>query len=154
MSVEETKSLAHRLITAMDNGDWAAVDDCYAPEFTYQNPALPTVRTREDLRQLFVAMRTAFPPGHWTEDEILAVEDTGVSILTFLTFSGVHRATYRGVPPTGKEVAMQTIAVSRIEGGRIVETRALTDTLGLLVTIGAIPAPAQPAKPVQKQAVA
>ncbi len=151
MSVEENRALMQRLVAAMDKGDWAALDGCLAPEFTYHNPALPTVRTREDFRQLLIAMRTAFPPGHWTEDEAFTSGEMAAGIATF---HGVHRAPYRGVAPTGKDVEIQTVNIHRIAGGKIVEVRGLSDTLGLLVSIGAIPAPAQPTQQVPRQAAA
>ncbi len=151
MSVEENRALMQRFVAAMDQGDWAALDDCLAPEFTYHNPATPTVRTREDLRQALVEMRTAFPPGHWTEDEAFTSGDMAAGIATF---HGVHRAPYRGVAPTGKNVEMRSIVISRVAGGRIVETRALSDTLGLMVSIGAIPILAQPTQQAPKQAAA
>jgi predicted ester cyclase len=46
------------------------------------------------------------------------------------------------VAPTGKPVTMTGINIERVAGGRIVEHWSQFDMLGLLVQIGAIPAPA------------
>ena len=48
-----------------------------------------------------------------------------------------------GTPPSGKNVAFTGIAISRCEGGRIAEEWEITDTVGLLGQIGALPAMAQ-----------
>ena len=48
-----------------------------------------------------------------------------------------------GAPPTGKDVAFTGITISRCEGGRIVEEWEITDAVGLLGQIGALPEMAQ-----------
>jgi predicted ester cyclase len=47
-----------------------------------------------------------------------------------------------GTPATGKDVEFTGITVSRCENGRIVEEWELTDTIGLLGQVGALPEPA------------
>ncbi len=139
MSVEQNKALMQRWAAAMNDGDWAALDDVLAAAFVYTNPSVSSVHTRDEFKQLMVAMRTGFPPGRWTVDDIVGEGD---KVAGRLTFRGVHSAPYRGVPPTGREITMENLVISRIAGGKVVESRALSDSLGLLVSIGAIPAPA------------
>jgi predicted ester cyclase len=47
-----------------------------------------------------------------------------------------------GVPPTGTEIALPGITILRFEGDEVVERWSQTDMLGLLVQLGAVPAPA------------
>jgi steroid delta-isomerase-like uncharacterized protein len=143
MSIEENKALVWRLTEVISEGNWPALGELLAPEFAFHNPATPSVRTGDDMAKLLMTMRSAFPPGRWTADEMVSEAD---KVVVRHLFRGVHSAPYRGVPPTGKEVAMEQVAVARFAGGRIVEMRVVSDTLGLLVQIGAMPAPVQPTK--------
>jgi predicted ester cyclase len=47
-----------------------------------------------------------------------------------------------GVPATGRDIALPGITILRFEGDRTVERFSQADMLGLLVQIGAVPAPA------------
>jgi predicted ester cyclase len=47
-----------------------------------------------------------------------------------------------GVPATGTEIAMPVITILHFDGDRVAERFSQSDMLGLLVQIGAIPAPA------------
>ncbi len=143
MSVEENKALFRRWIEVMNEGNWTALDDVLSADFAFHNPTTPMVRTREDYRKMMSALYAALPPGQWTIDEMFGEGD---KVVGWLTFRGVHSATYRGIGATGREVVMEDVTIARFAGGRIVEAKALPDSLGLLVQIGAIPAPGQPTK--------
>ena len=45
--------------------------------------------------------------------------------------------------PTGKQTSSTGIQIDRIQNGKIVESWVSWDTLGLLMQLGAIPAPGQ-----------
>ena len=47
-----------------------------------------------------------------------------------------------GVPPTGTPIALPGITILHFRGSRCVERFSQADMLGLLVQIGAVPAPA------------
>jgi SnoaL-like polyketide cyclase len=44
------------------------------------------------------------------------------------------------IPPTGKQVAVSTIEITRMAGGKIVEDWGLDDRLGMLQQLGLVPA--------------
>jgi predicted ester cyclase len=50
-----------------------------------------------------------------------------------------------GIPPTGNRVNFRGISIYRIEGGQIAESWGVSDELGLMRQIGAIPEPGQEA---------
>ena len=47
-----------------------------------------------------------------------------------------------GVPPSGKRVEIEAIDIVRIVDGKAVEHWGVTDNMGLMQQIGAVPAPA------------
>ena len=48
-----------------------------------------------------------------------------------------------GIPPTGNRVNFTGISIYRIEGGLIAESWSVSDDLGLMQQLGAIPEPGQ-----------
>ena len=67
----------------------------------------------------------------------------GDYVATRYTITGTHDGDLMGTPPSGKDVAFTGITISRCEGGRIAEEWEMTDVVGLLGQIGALPALAQ-----------
>ena len=64
----------------------------------------------------------------------------GDFVATRYTVSGTHEGDLMGVPATGTDVAFTGLTVSRCEDGQIAEEWELTDVVGLLGQIGALPA--------------
>jgi predicted ester cyclase len=60
------------------------------------------------------------------------------------TAHGVHSSDHLGVPATGKPYAMATMHLYRVEGDRLAEHWGVRDELGVLVQVGAMPAPVLP----------
>jgi predicted ester cyclase len=50
-----------------------------------------------------------------------------------------------GIPPTGNRVNFRGISIYRIEGAQIAESWGVSEDLGLMRQIGAIPEPGQEA---------
>jgi hypothetical protein len=57
------------------------------------------------------------------------------------TMSGVHTGVFMDVPATGRRYAMSGITIMRHVNNRAVERWSCADMLGLLIGLGAIPAP-------------
>ena len=58
------------------------------------------------------------------------------------TVSGEHRGDFMGVPATGRPYALHGMTLMRFRGDRVVERWTSADFLGLMVQLGAVPAPA------------
>jgi predicted ester cyclase len=58
------------------------------------------------------------------------------------TMTGRHVGEFMGVPPTSTEITLPGITIMHFDGGRVIERFSQADMLGLLVQIGALPAPA------------
>ncbi|SET09305.1 ester cyclase [Geodermatophilus poikilotrophus] len=56
--------------------------------------------------------------------------------------SGQHRGDFMGVPATGRLYVFQGITIMRFRGDQVVERWTTADFLGLMVQLGAVPAPA------------
>ena len=71
----------------------------------------------------------AFPDLHLAIDEMIA-EDDRVFVRTTLT--GTHDGEYKGIAPTGRNVATDCAEVFRLQDGKIVGYWCLTNVAGLM----------------------
>lgn len=71
----------------------------------------------------------AFPDLHIAIDEMIA-EDDRVFVRT--TITGTHDGEYKGIPPTGRNVATDCAEVFRLRDGKIVGYWCLTNVAGLM----------------------
>ncbi|HEX4396548.1 MAG TPA: ester cyclase [Trebonia sp.] len=67
--------------------------------------------------------------------------DGGMCAIRF-TMTGRHVDEFMGVPATGASIALPGITILHFRGDRCVERFSQADMLGLLVQVGAVPAPA------------
>ena len=76
----------------------------------------------------------------------MTVEDLiaeGDKVVTRWRARGTHQGELMGIPPSGNPVEVTGITIHRIEGGKVVETWANYDALGMMQQVGAVPEPGQ-----------
>jgi predicted ester cyclase len=83
-------------------------------------------------------MWAAFPGCQLTVDDTIAEGD---QLAVRFHLSGEHHGEIMGVPPTGRAFVLNGQTVLRFRDGRVVERWTTGDLLGLLIQLGAIPAP-------------
>lgn len=96
-----------------------------------------TWQGRDTYLSIVAANLTAFPDLKWTVQDMRAEGDT-VAIRYSMT--GTHKGPFAGVEATGKAIRFESMTFYRLSHGKIIEERALIDTLGILRQMGAIPA--------------
>jgi steroid delta-isomerase-like uncharacterized protein len=100
--------------------------------FPGQGPGL------EGLKDVLRGMRAAFPDLIFSIHEQIAEGD---KVASRFEWTGTHTGTFLGVPATGRPVRVWGIVIDRLQAGRIKETRIIMDIFGLMMQLGAIPAP-------------
>ena len=138
MSTEENKALTLRLIEEVINqGKLSTLDELIAADAVDHSlpPGLPP--GREGVKLFLGMIRTAFPDIHETVEDIIAEGDT---VVTRTTWRGTHQGALLGIAPTGKQVSVSGIDISRVASGKFVEHWQSADDLGLLQQLGVIPA--------------
>ena len=119
-------------------GRYELIDELYAPTYVDHTPMPNVPGTRDGLKPLVQALRTAFPDLHYTVDDAI---ETGDRIVHRLTASGTMRGDFAGMPATGKYATWKEIHIGRVADGRVVEHWGLIDQLDMLIQLGVIPAP-------------
>ena len=92
----------------------------------------------EGLKDVLRGMRAAFPNLRWTVEEQIEADD---KVVTRFVWTGVQEGAFLGVPASGRKVEVWGVVIDRFEGDKIKDTRLIMDALGLMMQLGAIPAP-------------
>jgi len=150
MSIQErNKEIAYRYYNEiMNQGNLAVIDELMSPDFLFTIPTHPEpYQGPEGFKNLVTMLRGAFPDVHLSVEHLIAEGDTVVGHWTGRgTHTGGPLHTVMGdIAPTGKRFTIDGMSWLKIVDGKIVESLANEDTVGLLMQIGVIPAPPQPA---------
>ncbi|MBV8714675.1 MAG: ester cyclase [Chloroflexi bacterium] len=113
---------------AFNNGDLGAIDATFSADARIHDPGLE-LRGPAELRKGLSALRTVFPDFQFSVEDAL-VDDDRVAIRYRAT--GTHRATFLGIPPTGRRIEYTGIVILRLALDKVVEFWAQPDQLGIL----------------------
>jgi steroid delta-isomerase-like uncharacterized protein len=118
MSAAENRAIAERWIAVWNEGDLAALDTLYAPEFVYHmRPAAGLEPGLAGEKQILGMLHAAFPDLRIITDDIIADEHQAV---IRWTMPATHQGAFRGIEPNGKPLQFTGIDILRIEKGKVV----------------------------------
>ena len=116
---EKNKALARRFFEELAKKNFDIVDELLAPDFVDRSLQPGQEPDREGYKRSMAEMAAPFSRQRYTIEDQIAEGD---KVLTRATFYGVHdRAEFLGMAPTGEELAIPTMVVNRIAGGKIIE---------------------------------
>jgi steroid delta-isomerase-like uncharacterized protein len=111
--------------------NWKVVAELIAPDFTHNGRRLGPDGQRRSLETLY----TAFPDVRVTLDDTVFAGD---KVATRMTWTGIHRGAFMGLPACGRRVSWTAISIIRLSAGKIAQAWVNEDTLGLLHQIGGV----------------
>jgi steroid delta-isomerase-like uncharacterized protein len=117
------------------------LNELVAPEYVDHTARPGRASGTAGVREVVVLFHTAFPDLVVTLEDTLTEQDR---VATRFTIRGTQTGPFAGLPPTGRQVVITGIAISRVAGGRIAEQWDQADMLGLLQQLGALPDPGHP----------
>jgi steroid delta-isomerase-like uncharacterized protein len=118
-------------------GEVDLLDEVTSPGYRFHDPTQPEPLGVEDEKRLVTDFRAAFPDLRFTiEDEVA----DGDAVAQRWTARGTHRGEFMGLAPTGREFAVAGNSFVRFRDGKLAEVWTTWDALGLLRSVGAIPA--------------
>jgi len=152
--------------SGLDPTDYDAVARTFYDAFTRNDPNVTDLFTedfvdheefpgippnRDGVRQWLALMHGAFSDLRMTLEEAVGHSGTGAARIRM---TGRHTGEFLGMPATGRDVDIQGIDMVKLEpDGRCSEHWGITDQVGLMTQIGAIPAqPEAPAQRTEQQA--
>lgn len=137
MATNQNQTLVRRFFDEMCNQRKLDIaEELFSSNHAYHDPQAPTGPGPEGVKQVISAYQTAFPDAHWHVDETIVADNI---IITRWRGTGTHKKELNGIPPTGKSVEVQGVWIHRIKNDKIVESRNVWDTLGMLQQLGIVP---------------
>jgi predicted ester cyclase len=137
----DAKFIVKRLFEEPWTGNFSAIDEFVSPGYIGHDPSEPDLtRGPEGVKAFIERYRSGFDGARVTVDDQFAEGD---KVATRWTGRGTHTGEIAGIAPTGKDVTVSGLTISRLEGGMVVEEWTTWDTLGMLIQLGAIPEPAR-----------
>jgi predicted ester cyclase len=138
MSVEQNKAILRRGAEAFNNREdrsgWLGIHD----SSVVAHGLGPEPLDLGGLERFYSGLWAAFPDLHISVDDLIGEGD---KVAWRLAVQGTQQAEFRGVPPTGIEVTFGAQYIFRFHDRKIVERWTNFDRLGVMVQLGAIPAP-------------
>jgi len=138
-TTEQNKAVARRWSEELwGHGNLAVADEIVAPDYTRHDPGDPfPARGPDDVKGIVTLLRAMLPD---LRIEVEAMIGEGDLVVTRYTGVGTDTVGYMGHPPTGKTIRTTAIQMFRFADGKIVESWAVRDDLGVLRQLGLMPA--------------
>lgn len=137
---QDNKAVIQRFISEFVNDKhYDLADDLFTEEYTRHDPASPESESGPGpWVESMKGLHQAFPDAEVRIGELIA----GGDVVAFEgTMTGTHQGDFRGIEPTDSSVEIQGNAMHRVRDGRIAETWATWDFLGLLTQVGVVGPP-------------
>lgn len=123
-----------------NQGNLGVADELFAINYIYHG--VPEIRGAGGIKKHVAVLRASFPDFHLSLEDMIAEGD---KVVSRWTGGGKQMGEFMGVPPSGKQVNITGIIISRIANDKIVEEWETSDQLGLLQLLDVIsPMPAAP----------
>lgn len=135
----ENKTIVHRLYEEVWNKrKLEVVDELISPSHALHDPIASGSQVGpESYKRRVVELTTGFPDLRFNiEDTIAEREKFVVSWI----ISGTHKGEFMEIPATGRKISVEGITIHHIRNGKILDSCARWDALGLMQQLGVIPA--------------
>ncbi|MFI5097625.1 MAG: ester cyclase [Candidatus Acidiferrales bacterium] len=87
-------------------------------------------------RRRVLELTASFPDLRFTLDDLIAEKD---KVVASWVISATHKGDFMNIPATGKRVSVEGITIHYIRNGKILDSNARWDAVGLLRQLGAFP---------------
>jgi predicted ester cyclase len=140
MGHEENKSAVAEAIDAFNDPDARRTYlEAHDSSVTAYGLGTPDPVDFDGVTQFYETLWSAFPDVTATIEDMIAEGD---SVSFRVTVQGTHRGEFMGETPSGRQVTFSVQNIYRFRDGKVVERWSNPDLFGLMVQLGAIPAPA------------
>jgi steroid delta-isomerase-like uncharacterized protein len=137
---EQNKAVVRAFVDAINQQDWARLDELLAPDFVRHSGPFgqPQIRSREQLRDFLAGEASTFPNAHETIHFLVAEGDR---VAVHSGFRGTQRGPMEPFPASGRLLSANFISIYRVTDGRIAEAWVEWDSLTGLIQLGHLAPP-------------
>jgi steroid delta-isomerase-like uncharacterized protein len=137
MSTEQNKAVVRGYIEQVWNGRRPDLLDQYMAEDIVHHDS-PGLTDRKSIQDFIATTQNSFPDFRIRIEAEIAEGDL---VVLRQTMSGTQQGEFMGLPASGKQFSMIGVYIFRIAGGKIAELWGLSNSLGMMQQLGAIPTP-------------
>ncbi len=131
------KDFFKQFVQFINTADETLAQQLISPSAKFYVPTQPEpLQGPKGYLMIISMMRSGFPDIQWALEEMISEED---KVAARFIMRGTHKGAFFGIPPTGKQIAVQAMNFYRLADDQIIEEHGQPDMLGLLKQIGAIP---------------
>jgi len=129
------KAIVRRMMQAFNSGDADILDQLEDPNYVDVMPFPPGYRGVEGIKRQIRDLHEAFADLRFEETACIAEGDI---VVLRHRMTGIHRASFLGVPPTNKWISYPGQEINRVRNGKIVEHIGSLDILEFLDALGVL----------------
>jgi len=118
-----------------NRGDFSSAREFVSDDVQFHSNQMPPFGSLDALRETVSSLRSGFPDGRFTVDEVVAEGD---AVVQRWTFRGTHRGEWLGIQGTGKEVEITGTATSHVRNGKVADHYADWDALRMMQQLGIV----------------
>jgi len=135
----DNKSIVRRLYDEVWNKRKIdLVAELISPSHALVDPFVSGSQVGPELyRRRIQELTASFPDLRFTLDDLIAEKD---KVVAAWVISATHKGEFMSIPATGKKISVEGITIHYIRDGKILDSNARWDSMGLLRQIGALPA--------------
>ncbi len=134
MANQANEAIARKGFEAFNTGDMSLVDEITAEGAVGHDPANPDAAPGPEGSKAVIEMyRAAFPDLEFKVEEIIS---DGDFVVSRWSSRGTNDGELGGMPATGRSTTSSGITIDKIVDGKIVESWAQWDNLGLMTQLG------------------
>lgn len=134
---EQNKAVLRRIVEEVFNQGKLGTADELGAGYIEHSPIPGQGPGIEGFKQMVQMFRGAFPDLRVTLEDLIAEGDR---VVGRMTTSGTHKGQFMGLAPTGKRFTVSEIHILRIANGKVLEHWGVSDDLGMMQQLGAVPA--------------
>jgi steroid delta-isomerase-like uncharacterized protein len=130
---QKNLELIKNMIKEIDNGNIDILNEMYAEECQFFSPSDADPMSKADVFAGREAINKAFPKWKHDVKDLIAKDDKVILWSVDIT---QHEGEYMGIPASGEQIKVGSIAILRIKDGKIVEVAQEFNNLGLMMQLG------------------
>lgn len=124
------KKIGERFVAIFNEQDTSIADDIFAPNFVAHVTGSPTLTLdKAGWKAYLESFRASFPDLRLEVKDMITTDD---KVILRVVLHGTQMEAFQNLPPSGKAVAFDGIAIHRIEQGQSVEHWGVMDLLSLM----------------------
>ena len=113
------------------------VDELISPSHALNDPIVSGSQTGPELyKQRVGELTNSFPDLRFTIEDMIAEKG---KVVASWTFSGTHKGEFMDIPASGRKVSVEGITIHHITNGKILDSYARWDALGLIRKLADVP---------------